>query len=907
MQISSQHWRRDLAVIGIYALLALVLTWPLPLYFSTHLPGDGGDNPTIAWNLWWVRYALLHQGASPFACDFMFYPIGINLAFYTLTVLNGLISVPLQPIFGLTFTSNLLLISSYALGGYGTYLLLLCILPKERKPNASRFLAAFFGGLAYAFSAPKLFYASLGQFNIASSQWIPFYILFLCRMRSSRHPLREALLASIFLLFQAWAEMTYASFLIIFTALYLLWHLVESFIIRKSGESFRPLVFLGVVGLVFLVGLSPLLYAMIPDLIVEGDFFMSGSGFAEVFSADLLSFFLPTRLHPLLGSLFDSLSFSHDKGQHVFVGYSVLFLACYGLFRLRRKPDGFFWALAAFLFFVLCLGPALQVNGKAVFSPMPFSLLQEIPFFKGNRYPSRLGVMLILALAVLASFGLRTLLENKRCLALQKCQAPTFLAALAMALFLFEHLSIPLPLSNMNLPEVYRAISAEKGDFTVLTLPLGWRNGFRITGKMDTIISFVQFYQTFHEKRILSGNTSRNPEFKFQYFTEAPLINRFIALGNGRPVGGEFLEKDEALAPEVLRFFNVRYIVAHPQAGPEIISYLESVLKPGLTVEKIYDKDGIVAWRVKLPPPPDEVDIDLSGELARLSLGEGWGRPVRVEDGGVHVWAQRREVRLFVPLQGRAQRMSWRAFSPGEGQQVTVVVNGNALRPITLARGLGQYEIEIPAQYVREGLNEIRFCFSRLFPVEEARMSGLGDYTIGETGLSSPADILVESAGEEVGDFGHIYVNGRNVSPEGRGYNLAVIDPDSGAVEKVACFDTHLDEIASQKMASFLEAVPEGKIVAISVADEASRLLTQEAVQALSGIGAEEDLRGKFRWSHAIIGAKGARKGEALERLDPIRPACIHVGQAISEPHLAAAFSHFRFIAEDTEARRTRN
>ncbi len=45
---------RYLRVVLGYTLLALVLTWPLAAHFTTHVPGDGIDDPSLAWNLWWV-------------------------------------------------------------------------------------------------------------------------------------------------------------------------------------------------------------------------------------------------------------------------------------------------------------------------------------------------------------------------------------------------------------------------------------------------------------------------------------------------------------------------------------------------------------------------------------------------------------------------------------------------------------------------------------------------------------------------------------------------------------------------------------------------------------------------------------------------------------------------------------
>ena len=54
------------------------------------MDGDGSDDPALAWNLWWAGYSLLDLHASPLFTDFMFYPIGINLAYFTITLLNGL-------------------------------------------------------------------------------------------------------------------------------------------------------------------------------------------------------------------------------------------------------------------------------------------------------------------------------------------------------------------------------------------------------------------------------------------------------------------------------------------------------------------------------------------------------------------------------------------------------------------------------------------------------------------------------------------------------------------------------------------------------------------------------------------------------------------------------------------------
>ncbi len=72
-----------------------------------------------------------------------------------------------------------------------------------------------------------------------------------------------------------------------------------------------------------------------------------------------------------------------------------------------------------------------------------------------------------------------------------------------------------------------------------------------------------QWYQTTHGKRRFAGNTSRNPAYKFQYFSEAPFISDLIALMNADQwfVSGEvdgqwqrMVDEARAMPPQVLNF-----------------------------------------------------------------------------------------------------------------------------------------------------------------------------------------------------------------------------------------------------------------------------------------------------------------------------------------------------------------
>jgi len=835
-----KSWLRVFAPLVFYTLLAFILTWPLPLHFTTHVPGDGGDDPALTWNLWWIKHALLDLRSSPFHCQHMFYPIGVNLSFYTLTVLNGVLSIPLQLVFGLIPAANIILVSSFVLSAFGAYLL-----AKSLKFTRS-VLPPFLAGLIYGYASCKLFYAALGQFNIASSQWMPFFILALLKLGKKKE-VKWAILGALFLIFQAWAEMTFASFLLLFTAFYLGWAL--SF--RRC--SAHPLIGQTVLLLfLFALGISPLMAAMVPDLVAEGDFFLRGTGFAEVFSADPAGFVIPTKLHPFLGKIVDRFHFPHDKGQHLYPGFSVIWLTLAAL----RKKEAHFWVLFSILFTWLSLGPTLHFNGRDLGIPMPFALLQEIPLFKGNRYPGRYNTLVMLCLALTASMGADLLLTRA-----SKPWKYLFTTLISL-ITLFEHLSIPLPLSDMRIPEVYKTIASDPEPGTVLEIPLAWRNSFRITGTMHPIIMFSQYYQTLHHRPILGGNTSRNPEFKFQYFTEAPIINTIVALENGHTIWREILEEDKKLAPYFLQFFNIRYIVIHPHHVPKaLLDYLAYIF--GLEIPPT-PPDSPLVFKVERSPLPTQISLNMAEPVANFNRGEGWA-PI---PAGNYVWVQRRKARFFLPLESGAYKVKIRVFSPGDNQVMSLEIGKRRVATFTLKAGWQECEAYIPQGILKDGLNELILRFSRLFP--------------------SPEGILVRSAGMNVGDFIHIYVKGRDVALDRRGYTVALIAPE-GEVKEVVSFDTFASERESEKMANFLASVPEGYIVAIGVKDEASLKLEGKAVEALRALGSKIDLRGCFRCSHAFLGIKG--EGTVIEAYHPFRVVSVYIGEPVSEPTVAVAIA----------------
>ncbi len=444
------------------------------------------------------------------------------------------------------------------------------------------------------------------------------------------------------------------------------------------------------------------------------------------------------------------------------------------------------------------------------------------------------------------------------------------------------------------MPAIYDRVADEPGDFALLELPLGWRNGARVAGKQDIVIMAQLWYQTRHEKRLLGGNTSRNPEFKFQYFSEDPTLARLIALTNAAdlpqhdalraallatPIG----EADRVQARNWAAFNNVRYVMVHrDKLTPET----EAVMRALLPVKVVAEEGSLALYEIapaSQPPQTYEVGTD----AGRMALAEGWSPPMMGEpaaaDAPSPVYAQRREARLLLPLGTGSGQLRLQMWALAPGQWVTLVVDGRSSGVQALPEEPVELAFDLPADPARPPLSDVRLRFSAMAPASAWSQRQPG-----------PAALLVRSAGQEVGDFGHIYVEGIERSLNRRGYNLVALRPD-GQVLDAASFDTHADAAASAALARWIAKLPSGAIVAGAVRDEASLNLGPEAVDALRSLGVASDLRGHFRWGQAFVGAVGAAPGTARESLDGMRPAQVAEGLPLSEANLAAALTRVTF------------
>ena len=901
-------------VLVLYLLLALVLTYPLVMQFGDHVPGTttwGMDEYGYVWNNWWFKHALFDLGANPFQTNYIFYPLGTSLVLYTFTLLHVLLGLPIQLAFGLIPASNAELLFAFVMSAYGTFLLVGSLIQNSKFKIQNLVLseranfefrisnyklritnhefAAFIGGALFAFSSNRFVYAALGHYNVVASEWIPFYILFL--IKTVREPKwKNALLAGLFAAFALYTETTSGVLLFLFTLVYLL------FAWRGVLQS-RTLMCLAVVGVTAAVLFAPMLVPTLDEILNSG-YSLPGWGHAEKLLVDLFGFFTPTSLHPFSRRWVEELDLVRQRNSRfvdvntVFLGYVTLALALIAVVRCWKSLR--VWAASALVFAILSLGPLLHINGQAQFDfdglqatfPMPFLLLHYIPLLKENRVPNRFSILLMLSLAVLVAFAVVWICQKL------KGKSQKFMPLLVFSFFLltlFEHLSIPLPLTDARVPEVYAQVAREPGDFVVLTLPLGWRNSFGQQGAEDTR---TQYYQSAHQKFIFPGNIQRNPPFLFEYFDRVPIFHSLTEIEFYRDVSADVLARDQAVAPALMTFFDVRYVVIHPaipmrppysDTRGAVIEYVQKVLPLG---EKIYDRDGVIAYRVNQAPLPAKQQIAFGTDAAHIYQAEGWDRDETIADAPAS-WANRREARVLFPIRDIADyQLSLRAlpfaYPQSPAQTMQVLVNGQPVHRFELKPCWENYATTIPARALHLGINNLALKFGYAVRPRDVLPAS---FAIGSTGVPSPVDIVVNAA-----DIGSIKLNGREVSPMGRGYNVVVLDPKSGAVVSAKVFNTVDDIAQSRAMTDFLTQIPNGFIVAVASQDEVAANLGDRTVAGLHSLGAQIDMRRSPHRSHALIGVKGAATGSALEQSNA-GTAFVSVGHSPDERTLAAAVS----------------
>jgi hypothetical protein len=535
------------AVLTLYIVLTIIFTYPVA-FSANAIPGVGGDGYWFLWDFWAFKNAIFTH-TNPLLTSYIYYPIGVNLAFSTTSFFNAALSVPLQLIWDLPHAYIFVWLMSFVLSGFGMFALMRYLGGSTK--------VAFISGLIFMF-CPYRFAHGLGHMNLIATGWIPLYALFFLKtIREDKWS--NPVISGIFLTLTAFSDFYYVVYLVVFSAL----SLVICFW-REGQPTLRArMLTRTVLPFVIFVGLAlPLILAMIQEMLRGSYMYSSYKDFVG-FSADLVAFVVPSVLHPLFGPTTADIYrhfLSNIVEGTVFIGFTGLLLSVFAILKIKTKEVRF-WVVALAVFLVLSLGPVLQLDGivlvpvpgvvpfvNAVPVPLPYIVLMFVPVFSIARVPARWDIMVMLCVSVLSGYAIQYLTSITRSPA-RLFSRQNLLCVAITGVVLFEFLSVPYPMTTTAVPAFYQQMAADPVGYAIIEVP---------SPAMD---SQAMYYQTTHHKELVNGNVSRTPDSALRFIETEPTVHFLFHLQEYNR--GNTAADLRDLDPSALSHYTIRYVIVH--------------------------------------------------------------------------------------------------------------------------------------------------------------------------------------------------------------------------------------------------------------------------------------------------------------------------------------------------------
>lgn len=489
---------RVACLFGLFLLaLALLMTYPLALDLSGTVLGPPGDNFEYVYKLWWFKHALLDRNISPFFVPEVFHPFGYDIALSETTLSHTIVGLPLTAAIGETAAYNVLILWSFVLSGVAAFLLARTL--TRSTP------AALVAGLIFAFLPYRVSHVGAGHLPLLATGWLPLVLLYVERVLH-RPRLRDGALAGLFFALLALGSWYYGYIGGLTVGVYVL----------ARGRPWRAVLLRADVWKAAVVGASVAVVIMAPaalpmlSLAQRGEMARSTLSlqYVDQWSASVVDFVLPSIMHPLWGRGLVDLYSQNVHENLIWLGFLPLLLAIYAVVRGRRAPGFLAVALMAF---VLALGPTVHWAGEPVYVPVPqpvedvflramyaitgkyalnpasygslhlpghivlplptLGLYLFLPFFSAMRVWARFGLVVGLAVSMLAACGLADLIRRR--MWGWGAARQSLAAVLVGAWIIFEFWTAPhaFGVTDIGAQPVDIWLRDQPGDFAVLLLP----------------------------------------------------------------------------------------------------------------------------------------------------------------------------------------------------------------------------------------------------------------------------------------------------------------------------------------------------------------------------------------------------------------------------------------------------
>ena len=591
----------NLAIYGLYLLVALVITWPLVTVISSHFAGyPFGDAHEMTRHIWWIKHAL-QTGQPLFFQPLLAYPDGIQGVILWSDPLQFFPGWLLAFFMPLPAAYNVFALLTLALNGWAAYWLV------WKLTNVRS--AALLGGLTFM-TAPVIQGHLAGGHGGLLVQWplplLTYHLLGLCGLlhtsnqkastNLSRHSVLGtryfSSLSTIFFVLTPFGH----TLQLIYAVLPLIIIIGITVIVRRDWWALLRLLIVGAVGsILLLIFLLPVFSSTF------GTSAYTAEGGGVDFSADLLGIVTPSFNHPLYGQL----DYTHKVlGINIVEGssYIGIIAGLLALLALWKVKAARWWLILALVLWILSLGPLLKVFDQPLkinlgnydtYLTLPYALVYNLPGFSLARAPGRFDFLLALVIAVLVGYGWRVVVSRQSSVSSRKNSSlstqhsvlstsslctrysalGTILTIAIGLLTVFDYQSFwPLPTYDATIPQAVYDLAKRNDVRAVYDVP--WDN---LLAAKDAL-----WLQTAHEKPMIAGQVTRrtpvspakltileqtlNPALLKEAGADVVIVHKFYdkdgkLAANARKTLGEPTYEDDLLA-----LFNVK-----TTTQPEII------------------------------------------------------------------------------------------------------------------------------------------------------------------------------------------------------------------------------------------------------------------------------------------------------------------------------------------------
>jgi len=387
--IRGRRTRGLAAALLLYTGLTFFVTWPLPAD-PARLTTPNDDTYLNTWAMAWAVHQGLTDPLRLYDAN-IYHPLPLAFAHTETLLPQALQALPIHLLGGgPRLAHNVVLLATFPLAALGAHLLALEL-------GASAF-GALLAGLGFGFGAFRNDH--LVHVQTLSHQWLPFALLFLLRSLARPTPLNLTALGA----FSALQVLSTGYYAVVTGFALGAVLLLEGRSAWGRGSLVRVLIALGVAASLCVVVLAPQL------LLRAGSEERRSRAECAHWSARWTSYLDPGAAPALPHQ--ELLSSAFATGEPLYPGLGPFVLGVAGLLLVARSTPARLAAVLAAVGLVLSLGPDVQLGPWYVGGP--YELVRLSPLGASLRTPSRMAVLALLGLGLLAALAWTRFLAGRR-------------------------------------------------------------------------------------------------------------------------------------------------------------------------------------------------------------------------------------------------------------------------------------------------------------------------------------------------------------------------------------------------------------------------------------------------------------------------------------------------------------